>query len=178
MLGRYLEVVKGFLKSFGKPLEVCDLGCGDFNIGKELLPFTKKYNAVDIVPDLIAHLKEKFKASHLEFHCLDLALHNFPATDLAIVRQVLQHLSNAEIQKILPKLRIFKYVLLTEHVPEGHFIPNKDIISGQGTRLKKESGVNLLAAPFHFKVKTAQVLASVRPKESRGVIVTTLYTMF
>ena len=174
----YLKAVKAFLKSFKSPLVVCDLGCGDFNVGKELVAHTKKYCAVDIVPDLIAHNKEKFTAEHLEFHCLDLAVDHLPAGDLAILRQVLQHLSNAEIQSILPKLSHFKYVLLTEHLPEGHFIPNTDIISGQGTRLKKGSGVDLLAAPFHFKVKSAQPLTSVTLKEGKGVIVTTLYTVF
>ena len=33
----YIETVNTFLKGFKKPIEVCDLGCGDFNIGKELL---------------------------------------------------------------------------------------------------------------------------------------------
>ena len=49
----YIEKVTSFLKSFEKPLIVCDLGCGDFNIGKELFPFTEKYFAIDIVQDLI-----------------------------------------------------------------------------------------------------------------------------
>ena len=65
----------------------------------------------------------------------------------------MQHLSNAEVQKVLHKLVAFKYVILTEHVPEGNFVPNEDIISGQGTRLKKNNGLDVLASPFHFKVK-------------------------
>lgn len=174
----YLEAVKTFLKSFESPLVVCDLGCGDFNVGKELVAHTKKYIAVDIVPELIANNQEKFKEDHLEFHCLDLAVDNLPHADLAIVRQVLQHLSNAEIQNIVNKLHPFKYVLLTEHVPEADFIPNKDIISGQGTRLKKESGVNLLAAPFHFKVKAEELLSVITLDNQKGIIVTWLYKVF
>ena len=50
----YIDAVKSFLKSFGEPIVVCDLGCGDFNVGKELVSLSKKYIAVDIVPDLIA----------------------------------------------------------------------------------------------------------------------------
>ncbi|HUH27700.1 class I SAM-dependent methyltransferase [Gelidibacter sp.] len=178
IVGPYLKAVKTFLKSFKTPLVVCDLGCGDFNIGKHLVAHTKKYHALDIVPALIAHHQEKYKADNLEFHCLDLAEDDLPSGDLAILRQVLQHLSNAEIQSILKKLTPFKYVLLTEHLPEGDFLPNRDIISGQGTRLKKGSGVNLLAAPFDFKVKTAEQLTAVTLKEGRGVIVTTLYRVF
>ena len=48
----YIEVLTAFLTSFENPLTVCDLGCGDFNIGKQLVQHSKKYVAVDIVPDL------------------------------------------------------------------------------------------------------------------------------
>src|SRR5690606_175689 len=78
----YLKAVKAFLKSFKCPLTVCDLGCGDFNVGKELVVHTKKYIAVDIVPNLIKHNKEEFRAEHLEFQCLDLAVDIIPTGDL------------------------------------------------------------------------------------------------
>ena len=32
----YLDAVSTFLKSHNNTLTVCDLGCGDFNIGKQL----------------------------------------------------------------------------------------------------------------------------------------------
>lgn len=173
----YLAAVSSFLTSFKSRLTVCDLGCGDFNVGKELVKHTRKYIAMDIVPSLIAHNKETFKAPNLEFHCLDIAVADLPAGDCAIVRQVLQHLSNAEIQSIVNKLAAFKYVILTEHIPEGDFIPNKDIISGQGNRLKKQSGVNLLAPPFNFMVKDEKQLSAVVLDNGKGVIVTTLFTL-
>ncbi len=174
----YIEVLTAFLTSFENPLTVCDLGCGDFNIGKQLVQHSKKYVAVDIVPDLITHNKEKFKASTLEFHCLDIAKDNLPSGDCAIIRQVLQHLSNAEVQSILRRLIDYKYVIITEHLPEGDFVPNKDIISGQGIRLKQQSGLNVLKEPFNFKVKEEKRLLSINLEKSKGVIVTTLYKIF
>lgn len=174
----YLDVVTSFLTSFETPITVCDLGCGDFNVGKELVAFTQKYIAVDIVADLIVRNMKKFTAENLEFHCLDIAVDDLPTGDCALVRQVLQHVSNAEIQQVLQKLADFKYVILTEHLPIGNFIPNIDIISGQGIRLKKQSGLDILASPFNFKVKAQKQLLSIIPKEKNGVIVTTLYTVF
>ncbi len=171
----YIAVVSEFLKSFETPPIVCDLGCGDFNIGKELVQYSKKYIAVDIVPELIAHNKKEFKADNLEFHALDIAKDELPAGDCAILRQVLQHLSNAEIKRLVEKLYDFKYVILTEHLPEEDFEPNKDIISGQGIRLKKQSGVKLSAPPFHFKAKDETQLLSVPAPGFQGVLVTTLY---
>jgi len=173
----YITAVTAFLISFESPLVVCDLGCGDFNIGQELVKHTEKYIAVDIVRDLIANNKEKFKADNLEFHCLDIATDVLPKADCVIVRQVLQHLSNAEIQRVVEKLSDFDYVILTEHIPNGELTPNKDIISGQGIRLKKQSGVNLIAPPFSLKVENETVLSSFVLNDGKGEIVTTLFTI-
>lgn len=174
----YIEVISSFLTSFKVPLVVCDLGCGDFNIGSQLVKHTKKYIAIDIVSDLVKHNKKQFYQENLEFHCLDIAVDDLPPGDCALIRQVLQHLSNAEVQAVLDKLAKFKYVVLTEHVPEGNFTPNKDIISGQGIRLKKKSGIQLSAPPFNFKVVSEKALLKIGLKEAKGNILTTLYRLF
>ena len=174
----YIDIVTSFLTSFKNPLVVCDLGCGDFNVGTKLVKHTKKYVAVDIVPNLIVYNKENFKAEHLEFKCLDIAVDDLPSGDCAILRQVLQHLSNTEIQSILHKLTRYKYVILTEHLPNRDFIPNKDIISGQGIRLKKLSGLNILTSPFNFQVKEEKQLLSIVLDDCKSAIVTTLYKVF
>jgi len=174
----YIAVVSAFLKDFKTPSVVCDLGCGDFNIGKELVNYSKKYIALDIVPELITYNKKTFQAENLEFHSLDIAKDELPSGDCAVLRQVLQHLSNAEINSVVEKLYAFKYVILTEHLPEDNYEPNKDIISGQGIRLKKQSGVNLLAPPFNFKIVNEKQLLSLNSNNFEGVIVTTLYQVF
>ncbi|GAA4318385.1 class I SAM-dependent methyltransferase [Pontixanthobacter gangjinensis] len=171
----YIEKVTSFLRSFENPPVVCDLGCGDFNVGKELLDYAGKYIAVDIVEPLIRHNSENFSRENLEFRCLDIAKDELPTGDIAILRQVLQHLSNTEIQSILKKLRDFKYLILTEHLPEADFIPNMDIISGQGSRLKKQSGVDLLVPPFLWEVKEEKPLLTINLEDYPGVIQTTLY---
>ena|SRR5690554_2049962 len=173
----YIDAVTSFLCSFESPISVCDLGCGDFNVGKELVKHTSNYDAVDIVPALIERNKNEFKVHNLKFHCLDIAVDDLPPADCALLRQVLQHLSNAEVQQVVNKFAHYKYVILTEHLPEGDFEPNNDIISGQGTRLKKQSGLDLLAPPFNMKVQEKPLL-SISLEDHKGVIVTTLYKMF
>ncbi len=174
----YLYEIKRFLTSFNPQLTVCDLGCGDFNIGKQLVEFSKQYIAIDIVEDLINRNKDKYKSSNLEFQCMDIASDDLPLTDCVILRQVLQHLSNNEVIKIVQKLNKYKFIILTEHVPEGKFIPNINIISGQGIRLKKNSGINLMVPPFNLKVKNKKEILSTKSKCSKGLIVTTIYNMF
>ncbi|GHA47932.1 hypothetical protein GCM10007103_31080 [Salinimicrobium marinum] len=174
----YVDTVLTFLKAFKTPPVICDLGCGDFNVGKELVQHSKKYIAIDIVPDLIAHNKKECQAENLEFQVLNIAEDDLPSGDCAILRQVLQHLSNAEIKSVVEKLYRYKYVILTEHLPEKNFEANKDIISGQGIRLKKQSGVNLLAPPFNFIVKEEKQLLSMKHPDFKGILVTTLFKTY
>lgn len=173
----YIEIIRSFLSAFKTPLIVCDLGCGDFNVGKQLLAYAKQYHAVDIVPALIKHHQKTFEAASLEFHCLDISKDILPEGECALVRQVLQHLSNKEIHRILEKLKNYKYIILTEHLPLGDFTPNKDIISGQGIRLKKQSGVSIKAAPFYFKSHEEKELSTIVLPNSKGIIKTILYTL-
>lgn len=175
LVAPWLQVVQDFLSSFKSPISICDLGCGDFNVGKQLLSDCSSYTAVDIVPDLIVHHQQEYIAANLIFQCLDIAKDALPVADCAILRQVLQHVSNAEILAITQKLAQYKYVIITEHLPEGEFEANVDIISGQGIRLKKGSGVDVLQPPFSLPVTSAKKLLEVIPSNGKGRIVTWLY---
>lgn len=174
----YVKAISSFLSTFDDLPVVCDLGCGDFNVGKQLVPFARKYIATDIVPALIERNRKIFKTESTEFHCLDIAKDDLPAGDCAILRHVLQHLSNTEIESVVKKLSQYPYLILTEHIPENDFTPNKDIISGQGIRLKKQSGVDLLSAPFNLRIQEEKQLLSVKSDVFEGVLVTTLYRLF
>ena len=177
IINPYLEVIIAFLKSYHSPLIVCDLGCGDFNIGKHLTKYAKKYIGIDIVEPLIIRNQKLYKENNLEFHCLDISKDELPNGDCIILRQVLQHLSNIEIQGVIKKLVSYKYMILTEHIPVGNFFPNKDIISGQGIRLKKNSGVNLLETPFDLNIIDKKKLCEYILAHNNGRIVTTLYQL-
>ncbi|WP_298495445.1 bifunctional 2-polyprenyl-6-hydroxyphenol methylase/3-demethylubiquinol 3-O-methyltransferase UbiG [uncultured Algibacter sp.] len=178
IINPYLESINAFLKSHNNALVVCDLGCGDFNIGKHLTPFTKKYIAIDIVENLINRNKKNYQEDNLDFYCLDISKDKLPPADCIILRQVLQHLSNTEIKNVVKKLTHYKYLILTEHLPSTNFTPNLDIISGQGIRLKQNSGVNILESPFNFKIKKEEQLHEHILKPNCGRIVTTLYQTF
>ncbi|MDG1805314.1 class I SAM-dependent methyltransferase [Flavicella sp.] len=174
----YIKKVSEFLDSFEKPITVCDLGCGDFNIGKQLVAKTSRYIAVDIVPKLIDYNKTQFSQANVKFECLDIAKDRLPTADCVLIRQVLQHLSNAEVHEVVKKIKQYKYVILTEHIPNGDFVPNIDIISGQGIRIKKKSGLDLMKPPFDLKAAKLTELISLDLEGSRGCIKTVLYQMF
>lgn len=172
----YLQSVSAFLKNQNPKLSVCDLGCGDFNIGNQLTQYTKHYHAIDIVAPLIERNRKLYQSNNIEFYCLDISKDDIPLADCVILRQVLQHLSNTEIQDILYKIAHYKYIILTEHIPLSKFTPNKDIIAGQGIRLKQQSGVLIQEPPFNFKTTSETVLNEHILPNKMGRIITTLYT--
>ena len=173
----YVVKLKAFLSSFDPPISVCDLGCGDFNVGGQLVPFSSQYIAVDVVEELVNFNNRTFKYDNLSFLCLDITQDKLPSAECVILRQVLQHLSNSEVSLVLKKLHQYKYLILTEHCPEDDFEPNLDIISGQGIRLKKGSGLDLSSPPFNFKYSNKKEMLSLTPSNHKGLIVTTLYEL-
>jgi len=85
----FLEFVNCFI--INKNIKtIVDLGCGDFNIGKNIYENTNQYYAIDIVPDLIDHNKKLFKNSKIKFECNDFINDHIPEADCVILRQVLQ----------------------------------------------------------------------------------------
>jgi SAM-dependent methyltransferase len=128
---------------------IVDIGCGDFRVGWKLTSAASHYCGVDVVPELIDYNLRKFGSDRVSFKCLDVVDDALPAGDLCLMRQVLQHLSNAEIQSVLKKLRAYAHVIITEQVPSGVVrFPNKDKPHGPDTRLFDGSGVFLSLPPF------------------------------
>ena len=139
---------------------ITDIGCGDFWIMRQVLGFLGEnnynffYNGIDVVEDLINHNRNTFRHPNIRFHCMDAAQDNveLPFGELLIIRQVLQHLSNADIKKILNKARNFKFLLVTEHIYDGaDAVFNVDKIANRDIRLGFKSGVYLEYPPYNYK---------------------------
>jgi SAM-dependent methyltransferase len=154
---------------------VTDLGCGDFNIGRHIKPLCNSYIACDVVPELIKYNREKFP--DVDFRCIDITVDILPAGDIALVRQVLQHLNNNQISNFLRRLEGYKILIVTEHIPAGAFKPNIDKAAGGGIRMHgvEPSGVDLSEPPFSIDCISSNVLAEV--PEERAVLRTTSYRL-
>jgi hypothetical protein len=146
----YVDCVNTFIAAH-RVQTVVDLGCGDFRIGSRIAKPPLRYIGIDIVEPLIKANQERFANDYIGFHCLDIITDGLPNGDLCLVREVLQHLSNANIATILAKLKAFKWVIITEEQPgpPGSFKPNKDRPHGEESRYLLNSGVVLTAPPFN-----------------------------
>ena len=169
----YVEAVAAFLASLGKP-SVVDLGCGDFNVGRQLRPNAGTYIACDIVPDLIERNKARFADLDVDFRCIDIVTEPLPSGRVMMVRQVLQHLGNAEVAAVVAKLQAFDYAIVTEHVPSVGFVPNVDKPTGPGTRTALGSGLDLTMPPFSLRPAEVRVLCTLDDAGDTR-IVTSLY---
>lgn len=173
VVGPYVAAVAQYLVELGRP-SIVDLGCGDFHVGRKLLPYAATCVACDIVPDLIAFNDRKYRAANLQFRVVDAIDDDLPQAGVIVVRQVLQHLSNAQVAKISSKLKQYKAAVVTEHLPAGaDFTPNKDQAAGPHTRLGLGSGVVLTAPPFNLSPRNVRHLCAVG--QHGGIVSTIAY---
>jgi len=165
IVGPYVDAIRTQLQGYwsNKPRYV-DLGCGDFTVGRHFLAQCSEYVGVDVVPDLIDHLRATVQHDHVRFLCLDITSQDLPEGDVCLLRQVLQHLSNAQILKIIPKLYKYQRVYVTEHYPADtkEIVPNRDKIHGADIRLYDNSGVYLDLPPFNLPSSMLELILEVR----------------
>jgi len=171
----YIKKIVLELKKIKNPILI-DAGCGDFNIGKYFINYAKKIYAYDIFEELIKHNKKKYNYRNLVFKKKNIVTDNFPISDVFILRQVLQHLSNKDIQNFLKKLKKrTRYLIITEHIPSTKFISNIDKPRGHGLRFN--SGVILHEKPFNLNHLSRRKILAVNAKPDPGIIVTIIYKL-
>jgi SAM-dependent methyltransferase len=151
----YIQQIADFINSH-QVKTVLDIGCGDFRIMSDILEKVDvDYIGCDVVPELIEHHQGKYANEKTKFIQLNAITDELPDADLVTIRQVLQHLSNEQITKILNKLSKFRYVIISEHILLGDFvIPNLDKIPGPHIRTRVFSSVIIDAPPFNVKHAT------------------------
>lgn len=160
-VAKMVQLLREHAAELGRPLTVVDLGCGDFQIGRALLAELPDFDYVgcDIVPELVEHNNRVYANEHVKFCQLDIVSEALPVGDVCLVRQVLQHLPNADIQKFLQKA-IFPYLYVTEGQPSVRVGPfNPDINTGVGLRFDwlsgRGRGVELDKPPYCLKTQEA-----------------------
>ena len=149
---QYCEAVANFIREH-RVSSIVDLGCGDFVIGKRIVESTGvKYTGVDVVDDVIEYHKNKSRNHLVDFQRADITRDPLPVADLCLIRQVLQHLSNAEIAMVLGQVRNFRWILVSEDVPDNPRSFNLDKPHGPDVRGYYGSGVFLDRCPFCIPV--------------------------
>lgn len=131
---------------------IVDIGCGDFQVSARILDRADRaldYTGLDVVRPLIEHHNATHAGPSRRFICCDASSEPVPLGDLGIIRQILQHLSNAQAMAILGKAaRSFKAAVIVESLPLEPRAPNLDIGHGVTTRVALGSGIYIDEPPF------------------------------
>lgn len=135
---------------------IVDVGCGDFQVSGRILQRLARpvdYHGVDVVRPLIDLHQATNAAAHIRFSVCNAVEDEMPKGDLGLIRQILQHLSNAQTATILRKAaESFKAVIIVESLPREMRAPNLDIGHGITTRIALGSGNYIDLPPYNLPV--------------------------
>lgn len=140
----YIEFVVEFIADHGVT-SVVDIGCGDFQVGSAILehattPFT--YHGIDVVDDVVEKNRQRFGTERVTFERRELSADDpAPAADLYMIREVMQHLSFADIHRLLDGCVDYRYMLVSNCVRKGAREQNHDMRSGSWSRREFGSGL-------------------------------------
>jgi SAM-dependent methyltransferase len=155
-IGSRLETTvywRAFLDAFLKAnhiASVVDAGCGDWEFSHTMDWTGIDYKGYDIV-DAVIQGDKKYEAANIHFFTADIIETELPAADLLISKNVLQHLPNAAVAKLIPQFAKYKHVLIVNGVDPVTLSPdNPDIKPGEYREL------DITAPPF--SVPGARVL--------------------
>jgi SAM-dependent methyltransferase len=113
---------------------VVDAGCGDWEFSQSIDWRGIDYLGLDIVPSVITANRRAFGAASVRFAVADIVRDELPAADLLIVKDVLQHLSHADINRFLGKVRHYRHVLIVNDVLPGSMTADPQDIRTGGYR--------------------------------------------
>ena len=123
---------------------ICDIPCGDFYWFGNVLKnhHDVKYIGFDIVKSMIQKNNRKFGSKTVKFDVLDLVRYSPPKCDLLICRDLMVHLSEAEVQMCLANIRGSgaKFVGLNSY----------DVLENYDCKTGEYRALNLDILPYHL----------------------------
>lgn len=151
----YMNFLQAFVLNNGVR-SVVDIGCGDWQFSQFInWGMNTSYLGIDVVPSVITSNQQRFGGrANVSFVCanpLDGSC-EVPGGELLLIKDVLQHLSNENVIKLLALVRKFKYALIT-----NAYAPVNDDCQNGDTR-----PLDIRAEPFN--VSNAAIVFAFREK--------------
>jgi SAM-dependent methyltransferase len=140
----YRHVVQRLLASV-EVRSVVDVGCGDWQVGSLIDWAGVRYTGLDVVGSVVEADARRFGSRGIRFEQADVRISPPPRADLLLIKDVLQHWPNGDIQLFLSRtVPRYRYALITNDIASVHYPGqvNEDIEMGASRAL------DLLAPPF------------------------------
>lgn len=142
--GQYRWFIQNFLTTNGVK-SVVDIGCGDWQFSRYIDWRGARYLGLD-VSDVVLSNTRNFATDGIEFQEANAVEDDLPSADLALVKDVLQHWSNEDILKFLPKLNRFRTALIT-----NGFVAQRRGALNAAIKTGGHRPVDLRKPPFNIK---------------------------
>jgi SAM-dependent methyltransferase len=144
----YVAYVQHLMERFDAR-SIVDLGCGDWRFSKHLKFGDRRYLGVDIVASVIAANEAAYGSGTIRFERADVTAFAIPECDLLLCKDVLQHVSNANVRVILERSRAARVAVFTN----DYHPANEDCPNGSTRPL------DITAAPFSVPAKPRLVFS-------------------
>jgi len=144
-----LEALPRWISKF-EVKSIVDLGCGDWNWMKHLDLSGIQYDGFDVVEFFIAG-NRKYETRNIRFHHADILEAEIPTSDLVICKDVLGHLPNDLVLKVLDKVKGKARLLAAS---TSVVWPSSKRV---GMRVGAFSPIDLEGKPFNVGIPIAQV---------------------
>ncbi len=139
----YRIMLQNFLKDHAIK-SVVDLGCGLWEFSHLIDWQGIEYRGLEVVPSVVALNKSRYENDHIHFEEFDALKSELPQADLLICKDVLQHLTNQDVEKLIEMFKKYKYCLITNSLDPDEWL-NQDIKRGEYRSL------DLTKPPFNCK---------------------------
>jgi perosamine synthetase len=169
----YRRFVADFVRERGVK-RVVDLGCGDFVNAGAIDIGDAHYTGVDIYDELIAENNRRHGDDRHEFVVADLVDDELPDGDLCLVTAVLYLMSHADVQRVLAKLRKYRYVLVTDGQPDQPPQRHRNIDKPTDKYTRRDyygNGFYLELPPFEVELEVVHEYPLVTGEVMRTVLI-------
>lgn len=120
----YVKYLNKFIESHDIK-SVLDVGCGDWQFSEDINWKDAEYLGIDVVEYLMSDVAKKYGTDKIKFHFGDIHSIEFDHYDIILIKEVMIHLPNEEIVKMLQKVSgKCKYLIITNPVSNS---PNCNI---------------------------------------------------
>jgi SAM-dependent methyltransferase len=119
---------------------IVDLGCGDWSVAQRLDWTHREYLDIEVVVPLVASNLARFGRAGITFVAGDACAHPalVPACDVILVKDVMQHLPNADVSRLLNLLDRCRFMIATNDYASTNW----------DCRVGDTRGLNLRTRPF------------------------------
>lgn len=165
----FIRYIQDFLKKQGIQ-SIVDVGCGDWNLSKEIDWGNREYFGIDVVKTVIERNKKAYGKATIHFLHLNAAVEPIPKGDLLICKDVLHHLSDECTYHILSESKKFTYCIFVNDIhPTSDFTLNSDIPIGEYRLL------DLTCHPFNLQADAVSTYPSGASKKQIVLIKNSIF---